>query len=102
MGEPETEQAASPSRRARLSRDLVIAAAVRLADAEGIDGLSMRRLARAVGAEAMSLYHHVPNKHDLLAAMLDRVLDEMTPAVAGPEPSHAACRNRPSRSLPVQ
>lgn len=80
MDEASADRSAAPSPRARLSRDLVLDAAVRLADADGLDGLSMRRLAKAVGAEAMSLYYHVPNKDDLLAGMLDRVLDEMVPA----------------------
>jgi AcrR family transcriptional regulator len=85
VGEAIPDGERSPSPRARLSRDLVLDAAVRLADAEGLDALSMRHLAKTVGAEAMSLYHHVPNKEELLAGMLDRVLDEMAPAEPGPD-----------------
>jgi len=48
-------------------------AAIELADAHGIDGLSMRKLASHLGAGAMSLYNHVANKDDLLDAMVDRV-----------------------------
>jgi AcrR family transcriptional regulator len=48
-----------------------------VADAEGIDALSMRRLARALGVEAMSLYHHVANKHDILDGMVDLVFAEV-------------------------
>lgn len=51
--------------------------AVRLADTEGVDGLSMRRLAGALGAGAMSLYHYVANKDELLDAMIDVVFDEI-------------------------
>ncbi|WP_436407393.1 TetR/AcrR family transcriptional regulator [Agromyces litoreus] len=51
--------------------------AVRLADREGVDGLSMRRLAGVVGAGAMSLYHYVANKEELLDAMIDLVFDEI-------------------------
>jgi AcrR family transcriptional regulator len=58
----------------------VLDAAIRLADEEGIERVSMRRLAKAVGAEAMSLYYHVPGKEELLAGMADRVMDEMAPA----------------------
>ncbi|MFN8631950.1 MAG: TetR/AcrR family transcriptional regulator [Chloroflexota bacterium] len=80
MSEATPSGAGTSSSRARLSRPAVLDAAVALADAEGIDGLSMRRLAKALGAEAMSLYHYVPSKDELLAGMLDRVLDEMAPA----------------------
>ena len=51
-----------------LTRDAVLAAAGALADDQGIDALTMRALAHSVGVEAMSLYHHVPNKEALLAA----------------------------------
>src|SRR3954452_12161420 len=57
-----------------LNRDRVLKAAIRLADKEGIDALSMRRLAKALGVEAMSLYNHVANKGDLVDGMLDRAL----------------------------
>ena len=54
-----------------LSKQRVVAEAVRLADREGVEGLSMRRLADALGAGAMSLYHYVANKDELLDAMTD-------------------------------
>lgn len=57
----------------KLTRESVVSAAVDLADREGIAALTMRRLARHVGVEAMSLYHHLPNKEALLDAMVDRV-----------------------------
>ena len=60
-----------------LSRDRVIAAGVELADAEGLDGLSMRKLAAELGYEPMSLYNHVESKDDLLAGMVDSVIGEM-------------------------
>jgi AcrR family transcriptional regulator len=68
-----------PGRQSRppLSRDRVLRAGVELADEEGIEQLSMRRLAQPLGVEAMSLYHHVANKDDLLAGMLDIVFGEM-------------------------
>lgn len=62
---------------AGLSRQRVVAEAVRLADREGVDGLSMRRLARELGAGAMSLYHYVANKEELLDAMIDVVFEEI-------------------------
>lgn len=60
-----------------LSKERVVSEAVRLADAEGVEGLSMRRLASELGAGAMSLYHYVANKDELLDAMTDVVFDEI-------------------------
>ncbi|MBB1511215.1 TetR/AcrR family transcriptional regulator [Tessaracoccus sp. MC1627] len=60
-----------------LSKQRVVAEAVRLADDEGVHGLSMRRLADALGAGAMSLYHYVANKEELLDAMIDVVFEEI-------------------------
>ena len=58
-----------------LSRAAIVAAAVAVADRDGLDRLSMRRLGRHFGVEAMSLYNHVPNKAALLDAMVDEALD---------------------------
>ncbi len=74
-----------PRPRASLSRDRVVAAGVELADQEGIEALSMRKLAQSLGVEAMSLYHHVANKDELLDGMVDVVFSEVhLPAAAGP------------------
>jgi AcrR family transcriptional regulator len=62
---------------AGLSKRRVVIEAVRLADREGVDGLSMRRLAGALGAGAMSLYHYVASKDELLDAMVDAVYEEI-------------------------
>lgn len=59
-----------------LSRERVLRAAVDLADSRGIESLSMRRLAQELGVEAMSLYHHVANKNDILSGIADMVVDE--------------------------
>lgn len=69
------ERQAAPD--AGLSKQRVVAEAIRLADAEGVDGLSMRRLAAVLGAGAMSLYHYVANKEELLDAMVDVVFAEI-------------------------
>jgi len=61
----------------------VLLAAVELADASGIDALSMRKLGEAVGVEAMSLYNHVANKDDLLDGMIDVVFGEIDLPPAG-------------------
>ena len=60
-----------------LSKARVVAEAVRLADREGVHGLSMRRLANELGAGAMSLYHYVASRDELLDAMVDVVFDEI-------------------------
>ncbi|GAB2916849.1 TetR/AcrR family transcriptional regulator [Rhodococcus aerolatus] len=53
--------------------DVILSAALRLVDAEGLDALSMRRLAGELGVAAPSLYHHVAGKAELLDALVDRV-----------------------------
>ena len=73
---------ARPNRPA-LTRDAVLEAAVGLADRDGLAALSMRSLARHLGVEAMSLYHHVAGKEALLDAMVDEVFGEMHLPVAG-------------------
>jgi AcrR family transcriptional regulator len=55
----------------------VLAVAVELADRDGIELISMRRLAQELGVEAMSLYTHVRNKDDLLDGMADSVIGEI-------------------------
>jgi AcrR family transcriptional regulator len=73
------------SPRSPLSRERVLGAAIELADRDGIDSLSMRRLARALGVEAMSLYHYVARKDDLLDGIADLVVGEFElPARDGP------------------
>jgi AcrR family transcriptional regulator len=63
--------------RGRLAREQVLRTAIALADAGGIESLSMRRLGVELGVEAMSLYHHVANKSDLLDGMVDGVFAEI-------------------------
>src|SRR5918996_4008712 len=64
-------------RRAPLTRERVVRAAIALADEGGIEALSMRKLAKDLGVEAMSLYNHVSNKGDLVDAMVDLVVREI-------------------------
>jgi AcrR family transcriptional regulator len=59
-----------------LSRERVLDAAIRLADEGGLESLTMRKLAAELGVEAMSLYHHVANKADVVAGSVDRVVGE--------------------------
>lgn len=76
-GGPEPE----PKPRAPLSRDRILRAATAFADRRGIDALTMRGLAEQFGVEAMSLYHHVANKEDLLNGVVDVVMSEINDAV---------------------
>ena len=64
----------APKTRTPLTRERIVAAALQVMDAEGLDALSMRRVAREVGVEAMSLYNHVEDKDDLLQGICDRVM----------------------------
>jgi AcrR family transcriptional regulator len=76
-----TRTAAEP--RTPLSRERILLAALALADAHGIEALSMRKLGEAVGVEAMSLYNHVPGKADLLDGLIDLVFSEIELPSAG-------------------
>ena len=64
------------TRAAALTRERIVAVAVQLADADGLNGLSMRTIACELGTAPMSLYRHVANKEDLLDAMIDLVFSE--------------------------
>ena len=68
-----------------LSRERILRAALELVDEGGIEALSMRKLGRTLGFEAMSLYNHVANKHDVIDGILDLVFDETElPSAEGP------------------
>jgi AcrR family transcriptional regulator len=82
-----------PPARAPLTRERVLRAAVALADASGIEGLTMRKLGEAVGVEAMSLYNHVANKVDLFDGMVDVVFSEIE-LPSGEDDWKAAMRQR--------
>jgi AcrR family transcriptional regulator len=60
-----------------LKRDQIVEAAVRIADAEGYQAVSMRRIASELGVGTMSLYHYVRTKGELLALMQDTIMSEM-------------------------
>jgi AcrR family transcriptional regulator len=61
----------------------VVGAAIELADRDGIESISMRRLAQELGVEAMSLYTHVRSKDDLLDGMADAVVGEIPLSAGG-------------------
>jgi AcrR family transcriptional regulator len=76
-------------RRPRLTREAIVDAAITIADAEGIEAVSIRRVANALGARPMSLYSHFDRKDDLLALMNDQVAAE----ILVPEPLPADWRD---------
>jgi AcrR family transcriptional regulator len=69
-----TEEAAT---QAPVNRALAVQRAVTVADAEGIEAVTMRRLARELGVEAASLYHHVSGKDEILDGLVDLVSAEI-------------------------
>jgi AcrR family transcriptional regulator len=77
-----------------LSRDLVLEAAIRAADLGGVEAITMRRVAQELGVEAMSLYHHVPNKDAILDGVVDRVFAAIELPAAGHGDWRAAIRAR--------
>ncbi|WP_345631528.1 TetR/AcrR family transcriptional regulator C-terminal domain-containing protein [Rugosimonospora acidiphila] len=76
-----------PSRtRPALSRNAIVDVALRLVDADGLEGVSMRRVAEELGTGPASLYAHVANKEELLELVHDRVLGEVE--LPEPDPEH--------------
>ncbi|WP_353808907.1 TetR/AcrR family transcriptional regulator [Agromyces sp. SYSU T00194] len=73
------------ARRTPLTRARVLGEALALADASGLDAVTMRRLAERLGVEPMSLYHHVPNKDALLDGLIALVFDEVDAETGGHE-----------------
>jgi AcrR family transcriptional regulator len=66
----------TPKARERLTRERIVDAALRIMDEEGLEAVSMRRVAREVSVEAMSLYNHVEHKEDLLQGVCDRIMSD--------------------------
>jgi AcrR family transcriptional regulator len=75
--------AGADARRAPLSKIRVLETAVTLAQREGLESLTMRRLADELGVGAMTLYHYVPNKETLLDGMIEIVFGEIELPVTG-------------------
>lgn len=73
-----------PRGAAQLSRDSIIEATLKVVDADGIDAVSMRTVARTLGVDAKSLYNHVQGKDDLLDALAEQLLGGLVlPAATG-------------------
>src|SRR5918912_4075396 len=69
--------------RTPLSRERVVEAALQLIDAEGPEALTMRRLGRELGVEAMSIYEYTSGKDELLEAVMERLLEELELPTSG-------------------
>ncbi|MDK1489799.1 TetR/AcrR family transcriptional regulator C-terminal domain-containing protein [Sinorhizobium sp. 7-81] len=76
---PRTDASLRSVQEPPLSLERIVATAVELLDAEGVDGLKMRRLADRLGSGAMSLYWHVDNKEEVFDLALDSVLEYRAP-----------------------
>ena len=79
---PDTVEDPAPTprakaRRPRLSREVVLTAALALVDAEGLESLSMRRLGHELGRDPMGLYRYAKNRADLLDGITELVLDQL-------------------------
>ena len=70
-----------------LNPELIVVAALALVDAEGLPGLTTRRLGRRLGVEAMSIYHHFPSKQHLLDALVDHALATIPLKRPGADPA---------------
>lgn len=86
--------------RARLSRDRVLRAAVSVADAGGIAGLTIRSLAQELGVKPMSVYYHVANKDEILDGIVDLVFAEIElPEIGGEWRAELARRSHSARAV---
>ncbi|MGX1159188.1 TetR family transcriptional regulator [Arthrobacter sp. SLBN-100] len=77
MSPPKTPDTEGRGRKARLSRELVLAKALELVDAEGLDALTMRRLGQELGRDPMSLYRYAENRAALLDGVSELVLNQL-------------------------
>ena len=71
------EGSTEPHRREPLTRDRIIRTALRIMDTEGLDAVTMRKVGRELGVEAMSLYNHVRDKEDILDSICEEVVAEL-------------------------
>jgi AcrR family transcriptional regulator len=83
---------APDAERTRLSKEVVVAHGLALADAEGLDALTIRRLATELGVTPMALYWHFRNKEELLSALGDQVWRELDTDIDPAAPWHVQMR----------
>src|SRR5215831_2959266 len=77
------EEGAGRPRRQPLTRQRIVRAALGIMDEEGLQAVTMRRIGRALGVEAMSLYNHVRDKEEILDSICEEVLSEFQVPDAG-------------------
>lgn len=82
----------APSKKPRLNRERIAAAALELVDEEGLENLSTRRLGAKVGTEGMAIYRHYPNMDALLDALAERLILQLT--IPPPQPGGWKARLR--------
>jgi AcrR family transcriptional regulator len=82
MNDVATKQARDGRRRPPITREQVLRSALELADADGIEALTMRRLGHALGVDPMAIYRHVRSKGDLLDVVAEAIVGE----IAAPPP----------------
>lgn len=75
-----------PRERAGLTREAVVARALEIGSAEGLEAVSLRRLAQELGVTPMALYRHVRDKQDLINAMTEVVLEDVGDVTVGVQP----------------
>lgn len=78
LGADDEHPSATERDRGQLNRSIILRAALRIVDREGVDGLSMRRLSQALGRDPVMLYRHVPNKAAVLDGVTELVLAELS------------------------
>jgi AcrR family transcriptional regulator len=89
---------APPARGRGLTREAIVAAAIAVADADGLDAVSIRRVAGDLGVRPMSLYTHIASKEDLLDLMVNEVIAEALVPEPLPQDWRAAVREIAVRS----
>jgi AcrR family transcriptional regulator len=98
-----TTVASRTAERAPLSRDLVLTAAMGIADAGGIGALTIRTLAQTLGVKPMSVYYYVANKDEILDAIVDLVFSEIdVPIVGGDWEAEIRRRSQSARTVLVR
>lgn len=87
-------------RRPRLTRARILEAAISVADGGGLTQISMRNVGKALGVEAMSLYHHIPGKEPLLNALVERIIEQIeTPSAGMPWRAAMTARAQSARQI---
>lgn len=86
--------------KARYDRAAIASIAVRIADAQGLDGLTMRQVASELGIATMSLYNYIPAKDHLAQLIIDKIAGEYTYPPHPPARKRAAIADLASRPDP--